>query len=193
MSSEVVNILQKGEAVALPTDTVYGMVVDASNAKAIETLYDLKARPDGRPFQVLVNSLEMADSLAQFDKTAFAIAKKFWPGPLTLALPIRSNEIIDLSVCGNLYTIGLRWPDHDPLCDIIEALGSPLAASSANVAGEMPMKTAQEIRNLFSDLHVVDGEASGMASTVAELRDGKIIVYREGQIRKKQLEACVNS
>ncbi len=188
MIEEAIKQLKLGKLVAIPTDTVYGVVCDASNSQAIEKLYAMKARPTGRPFQVLVNSMRMAESLAKFSEGAANIAEEFWPGPLTLVQPIRSNKIIDYAVCGNLYTIGLRWPKHELICEIIDKLGSPLAASSVNTAGEMPLKTAREIRNEFPNLYVIEGDVGSTASTVAELKDGNLIMYREGAIARRQLE-----
>lgn len=191
MIEQTLKHLQRGEIVAIPTDTVYGMVCDASNAKAIEKLYTMKARPTGRPFQVLINSMEMAQSLAQFNEAATKIGTKFWPGPLTLVRPIRSNKIIDYAVCGNLYTIGLRWPKHELIAELIDRLGAPLAASSVNTAGEMPLTTAEAIREEFPHLHLIEGETGNTASTIAELKEDTLILYREGVISQEQLEACL--
>ncbi len=187
MIKQAVSALKRGNLVAIPTDTVYGLVCDASNSQAIEKMYAMKARPTGQPFQVLVNSMKMAESVAQFNETATKITDKYWPGPLTLILPIHANEIIDYAVCGNLYTVGLRWPKHDLITQLIDGLGKPLTASSVNMAGEMPLTTAEAIREEFPQLHLVEGETGSTASTIAELKEDKLIMYREGIIAEDQL------
>ncbi len=184
----MISLLQHGELLALPTDTVYGVVADAKNPYAIDKLYNLKARPDGKPFQVLVNSLAMAQQLAEFSPAALRIAEKFWPGGLTLVLPFKPDAPISKTVCGSLGTIGLRWPNRNSVNDIIAQLGNPIAASSVNIAGSMPLTSAAEIRDFFPELALIEGESGGTASTIAELKDGNLILYREGAISQADLE-----
>ena len=187
----MIEVLKTGQLLALPTDTVYGVVADAKNPYAVDKLYGLKARPDGKPFQVLVDSIEMAQTLAKFSPAAMRIAEKFWPGGLTLVLPYKPNAPISQTVCGALKTIGIRWPNHTLVTDIISQLGNPIAASSANVAGSMPLNSPAEIKDSFPELKVIEGKAKGTASTVVELKDGNLILYREGAISQEQLENCL--
>ena len=97
------------------------------------------------------------------------------------------TKIIDYAVCGNRYTVGLRWPKHELISQLIDQLGSPLAASSVNMAGEMPRTTADAIREEFPHLHLIEGETGSAGSTIAELKENKLIMYREGVISEAQL------
>ena len=191
MFEKALAAIKAGHPAAIPTDTTFGLVADASNPAAIEQLYALKGRPTGQPFQVLVNSLNMAQSLAEFSIEAKHIARTFWPGPLTLVLPFKANAPISKTVTGSRPTIGMRWPENEALCNLISELGKPLVASSANRSGEMPLKTAEAIRDAFPQLVVEDGEAAGTASTIAELRDGELILYRQGVITESMLREAI--
>lgn len=188
MIDDLVQKLRDGELVAAPTDTVFGVMADATNPDAIEKLYDLKARPSGKPFQVLVNSIDMAEGLAAFSHIAHRIVESYWPGALTLVLPLKKEAGVSPIVTGSLETIGLRWPKHSLIEAVIEKLGHPVAASSVNTAGEMPINDPDEIKAAFPHLTVAEGEALGTPSSVVELRDNQLVCYREGKVTRNDLE-----
>ncbi len=180
---KAVEVLKAGGIILLPTETVYGIAVDASNNSAMEKIYKLKAREALKPLQIMVKDIERAKKLAVFNDGAEKLAKKFWPGALTIILKYKKdaglakfNKVDD--------TIGLRIPDHKVALEILEAFGKPLAVSSANISGQEPAiehdKAAYSLNGI--DL-LIDGGISkvGVSSTVVSLVDG-IKILREGSI-----------
>jgi L-threonylcarbamoyladenylate synthase len=192
MSKNFLQIIQNDAVIAAPTDTVYGVIANAASEKAVEAIYALKARPAKKPFQVLVNSLEMAEELAEFSTNARAIANLYWPGGLTLVLPLKPNAPIAKNVTGALITVGLRWPKREEITQLISELGHPLVASSVNTAGEMPLTTAEAIHEEFPSLPLMQGQAGQTASTIVELRGDQLILYREGDIKESQLREAIS-
>lgn len=182
--------LQQGKVVAFPTDTVYGLGVDASNRVAVERLYEVKGRDRNQPLQVLVSSLEQAQRIAEFSPKALVVAKHFWPGALTMVLPRKSSALVTEAVSGDRQTIGLRWPDADHLIELLQELGKPIAASSANRGGEAPLTTAREIAAQLPVACVLEAveSLSGQASTVVEIRDEELKILREGSISQSALK-----
>ncbi len=127
--------LRGGGLVALPTETVYGLAARADSADAVASIYRAKGRPDFNPLIVHVPSLEAARDLALFDERAEKLARAFWPGALTLVLPLREGARIAPAVTAGLPTIALRCPAHPVMRAVLEASGLPLAAPSANRSG----------------------------------------------------------
>ena len=130
-------ILAAGGLVAFPTETVYGLGADATNAAAIARLYQAKGRPAFNPLIAHVGDIEAARRIARFDAQAAALAKAFWPGPLTLVLPkAKDCPVADLATAG-LDTIAIRVPAHAIAQDILRAFGGPVVAPSANLSGHV--------------------------------------------------------
>src|SRR6187401_2389196 len=125
-------LIRVGEPVAVPTETVYGLAADATNAEAVARIYAAKGRPRFNPLIVHVPDLEAAERIGRFDGEARMLAKKHWPGPLTLVVPLVKGAAIPGIVTAGLQTIALRIPAHPAMQALLKACGRPLAAPSAN-------------------------------------------------------------
>src|SRR5437763_6264774 len=128
--AEAARLILAGEPVAIATETVYGLVADATNADAVARIYDAKGRPSFNPLIVHVADLAAAERIGHFDASARALADAHWPGPLTLVVPLRDGAGIASIVTAGLPTIGLRVPAHAAIQAILRAVGRPLAAPS---------------------------------------------------------------
>ncbi len=133
--------LAKGEVVALPTDTVYGLSCDATNKQALEKIYALKRRPLVKALPILVRNLVQAEEIALLSPSAQRLAARFWPGALTLVVAARHNN--SLALCGN--TIALRVAASSLIDSILNLLGHPITATSANISGQPILTSAQQI------------------------------------------------
>lgn len=139
-------LVRRGLPVAIATETVYGLAGDATNAEAIARIYAAKGRPSFNPLIVHVLSLEMAERLGRFSDDARALARQYWPGPLTLIVPARAdNGVADLATAG-LSTIAIRVPAHSAMRSLLAACGRPLAAPSANLSGSISPTQAAHVR-----------------------------------------------
>ena len=186
------NLLVKGEIVALPTETVYGLAANALDENAVAKIFAAKGRPQDNPLIVHISSVEMAKSIAIFDERAKALAEKFWPGPLTLIL--KSREIVTVNVTAGLNSVAVRIPNCKIFQDVINAANMPLAAPSANISGRpsatSAIHVAQDFDNKISA--VIDGGECkiGIESTVLSLVDVPTIL-RPGKITKAQIESVI--
>lgn len=138
-------VLRAGRLVAVPTETVYGLAARADSESAVAAIYRAKGRPDFNPLIVHVPSLEAAEAIAEFDERARNLAAAFWPGPLTLVLPLRVGTGIAPAVTAGLPTIALRCPAHPAMRALLEESGLPLAAPSANPSGAVSPTTAAHV------------------------------------------------
>lgn len=179
-------ILTQGGLIALATETVFGVAADAGNAGAIAALYAAKGRAETVPLQVLVPDLAAAETLGEFSETARALATRFWPGALTLVVPLRSSARAMLA--SNLLAggdqIGIRIPDHPTAQALLRAYGKPVAASSANRSGEPPAHTAQGVRQALGNILVLDGPCDPIAaaSSVVRCHGKQIEILRYGSV-----------
>jgi L-threonylcarbamoyladenylate synthase len=168
--AEAARILAGGGLVAFPTETVYGLGADATNATAIARLYQAKGRPAFNPLIAHVGDIEAAKRIARFDAQATALAAAFWPGPLTLVLPKTKNcPVADLATAG-LETIAIRIPAHPVAREILRAFGHPVVAPSANLSGHVSPTTAAHVQSDLAgriDLIVDGGPVEvGVESTI---------------------------
>lgn len=189
-------LLRDGGLVALPTETVYGLAARADRAEAVAAIYRAKGRPDFNPLIVHVASVDVARQLARFDDRAVALAKTFWPGALTLVLPVRSEAAIAPAVTAGLPTIALRCPAHPVMRAVLEASGLPLAAPSANRSGGVSPTRAEHVAASLGVAVplILDGGAcaAGLESTIVALRDdGRWQVLRPGPIPEAQISAVL--
>jgi tRNA threonylcarbamoyl adenosine modification protein (Sua5/YciO/YrdC/YwlC family) len=184
-----VEALQRGEVVGVPTDTVYGLAVEAGDADAIQRLFELKDRPADRSIAVLVADLAGAESLVEFTASARRLAERFWPGPLTIVAQSRPTAPAHL---GTGTTIGVRLPD-DKIMRAIAAPG-PLAVTSANLHGGPTPSTAQGVAEMFPALGLVidGGPRPGASSTVVDMIGPVPTVLREGPISFDEILAVVS-
>jgi len=188
-------ILRAGGLVAFPTETVYGLGADASNAKAVARLYSTKGRPADHPVIVHFSSKEKAFSWArEVPAAARQLADRFWPGPLTLILR-RSNLAKDF-VTGGQDTVGLRVPSHPVARGLLEMFQGGIAAPSANRFGLVSPTTAAHVReDLGDDVDLVlEGGPSevGIESTIVDLSTGSAVLLRPGAISRRDLEQLLN-
>jgi L-threonylcarbamoyladenylate synthase len=177
--------LARGEVVAFPTETVYGLGADASNPAAVRRVFELKGRPADHPLIVhLAGAAQLADWAAEVPPLAGLLARRFWPGPLTLILPRAAR--VSAVVTGGQDTIALRVPSHPVAQALLAAFGGGVAAPSANRHGRVSATTAQHVRDEFGDALpvVLDGGATdlGLESTIVDCSSGEPVLLRPGGI-----------
>ncbi len=181
--------LRAGEAIVVPTDTVYGLAALPTVTGAVDRLFALKGRPADMPVAVLVAGLEQVEALADLSSTARRLAEALWPGPLTMVLPRRRG--VDLPLGEPYDTIGIRWPDHPVVAALATEVG-PLATTSANRTGEpTPVDAGAAAAALTGSVGAVldGGPCAGTASTVVDLTGPEIRILRVGAITEAQLRA----
>ena len=191
---EAVRILQSGEIVAVPTETVYGLAADAQNVQALNKIFKAKNRPTNHPLIVHVASFEELSKWAKdIPPIASVIAKNFWPGPITLLLK-KHDEVNDV-VTGGLTTIAIRIPQNKAFLKILNLLNTGLAAPSANPYKRISPTTAQHVMSGLSgkiDAIVDDGPCTiGLESTILDLTTDTIRILRHGPITKKMIESVL--
>ncbi|MXP40177.1 threonylcarbamoyl-AMP synthase [Altererythrobacter soli] len=188
-------VLRAGGLVALPTETVYGLAARADSAEAIAAIYRTKGRPDFNPLIVHVASFADAETLARFDERARNLAERFWPGPLTLVLPVREEAAVAAAVTAGLPTIALRMPAHPVMRAVLEQVGLPLAAPSANRSGGVSPTAASHVGESFGGdaPMILDGGACerGLESTIVALRDGGWQLLRPGPVDEREVAAML--
>lgn len=181
-------VIADGGCVAVPTETVYGLAADATDSRAVAGIYAAKGRPGFNPLIVHVPTPAAAEALAVFDDNARRLAAKFWPGPLTLVLPMRAGAGIAALVTAGLPTIAIRVPAHDAMRALLTATGRPLAAPSANASGSIsPTRADHVLRSLDGRIPlVIDGgpTARGIESTIIACIDGQVRELRPGPVAR---------
>lgn len=186
--------LSRGELVIMPTETVYGLAADASNARAVAAVYEAKGRPAFNPLIAHVADLEAAEEIAVFDERARTLAQAFWPGPLTLVLPVREGAgVCDLARAG-LDTVAVRVPAHPLAQALLMYFAGPVVAPSANRSGRPSPTTFADAweETGGSSAAGLDGGACrvGLESTVVALLDEPRLL-RPGAVTREQIEALV--
>jgi L-threonylcarbamoyladenylate synthase len=188
-------ILRGGGLVALPTETDYGLAARADSETAIAAIYRAKGRPEFNPLIVHVAGLEQAEQLARFDERARLLAERFWPGPLTMVLPLRKDAAIAPAVTAGLPTIALRVPAHPLIQAVLHAAGVPLAAPSANRSGSVSPTSAEHVIASFGAAvpATLDGGAceQGLESTIVALRRDGWQLLRPGPIAESAVAAVL--
>lgn len=189
--ARLARVLRKGELVAIPTETVYGLAGDALNPKACRAIFRAKGRPSNDPLIVHIASLAQLDELAERNWAVDRIAHAFWPGPLTLVLP-KKNTVPDIVTSGR-PSVAVRMPRHILFRKLLESCGLPLAAPSANPFGYVSPTTAQHVQDHLGKKirHILDGGPCeiGLESTILDLRDPeKPVILRRGAIDGKAIK-----
>jgi L-threonylcarbamoyladenylate synthase len=187
-------MLQRGEIVAVPTETVYGLAANALNEMAVRQIYAVKGRPSANPIIVHIASIEMAKKCAVvWPETANVLARAFWPGPLTMVLP-KADAIPPIVTAGGT-TVGIRWPAHPFMQELIRRCDFPLAAPSANVANALSPTSANHVLKMLGAKIplIVDAGASnvGIESTVLDLSVDPPCVLRAGMISASQIAGAL--
>ena len=190
--AEAAALLQAGRLVAFPTETVYGLGADAGNDQAVAAIYEAKGRPSHNPLIVHVPSVAEAGGLALINDRALALARRFWPGPLTLVLERRPGSGLSRRATAGLATVALRVPAHPVAQQVLAAVGRPIAAPSANPSGRVsPTEAAHVAEDLADkvDLVLDAGPCSvGVESTVVDLSDEhRPLLLRPGGLTELQL------
>ncbi|MDD4933714.1 MAG: L-threonylcarbamoyladenylate synthase [Methylacidiphilaceae bacterium] len=190
-------LLRAGEIVGVPTETVYGLAVDATNPAAVARLFERKRRAFSHPVSLLCASARMAfDLLTDVPESAVRLADRFWPGPLTMILRKRQEAIPDLLTAA-LPFVGVRVPDHPLTLAVLERLGRPVAAPSANRTGHISPTTASAVRREFGEEIplVLDGGPCrvGVESTVISFALPRPVLVRQGGIPQEFLEEEIGS
>lgn len=189
---EAADLLRQGEQVAFPTETVYGLGADARNTEAVDGIFRAKGRPSDNPLIVHIAEEGMLFELATaVDEVSLRLARAFWPGPLTLVLPVRPGAVSPRVTAG-LDTVAVRMPAHPVALSLIAAAGCPVAAPSANRSGRPSPTLAEHVREDLAGriAGIVDAGAAGVGleSTVAEVGvDGRVHVLRPGGVTPAEL------
>ncbi|MGE5147989.1 MAG: L-threonylcarbamoyladenylate synthase [Candidatus Eiseniibacteriota bacterium] len=188
-------LLKAGALVAFPTETVYGLGGDATDDRAVAAIFAAKERPRFNPLIVHVPNKDAAAREAQFDERAERLAAAFWPGPLTLVLKRRPESRVSLLVSAGLDTVALRVPGHNVAHALLNAAGRPIAAPSANRAGEVSPTEAAHVAASFGDrvALILDGGRCpvGVESTVVDLSGPAPLLLRPGGATREALEAVI--
>ena len=186
--SAAAEILRHGGLVAVPTETVYGLAANGMDPAAVARIYQVKGRPEAKPLSLMVRDASaMARCCVDVPQAAYALADRFWPGPLTIVL--RAGDAVPELVRAGGETVGLRCPDHPVTLELLRLAGTPLAAPSANPSGEPSPGTADEVLRYFNGRidAVIDGGACalGRESTVADLSQTPYRILRVGALPRR--------
>lgn len=193
--AEAAALLKTGRLVAIPTETVYGLGADARNDTAVRAIFAAKGRPAYNPLIVHVPSLSMAQKLAELPETALRLAEAFWPGPLTVVVPLRPGHGLAPEVTAGLQTVALRLPAHPVARALLEEFQGPIAAPSANLSGRISPTCTDHVLTGLGDriAAVLDGGSCsvGIESTILGFHKTHPVLLRAGGIRSEALEEAL--
>lgn len=190
------SLLEKGELVAIPTETVYGLAANALNPDAAASIFEAKNRPSFDPLIIHTDSVDKINQwVEEIPEALSLLAEKFWPGPLTLLLPRKS--IIPDIVTSGLDRVAVRIPSHPLTLELLKTLDFPLAAPSANPFGYISPTSAEHVNKQLGGQipYILDGGPSqvGLESTIVGIEEGEVIVYRLGGLDIREIEAVVGA
>ena len=193
-ATRAAQLLRAGEAVAVPTETVYGLASDATNREAVHKNYEAKGRPETKPLNVLVDGMDMVRTVCRdVPEDAYRLAEAFWPGPLTMIL-WGNGTLPDIVPAGGA-TQGVRCPDHPDTLAVIRALGRPLACPSANLSGQKSPKSADDVLGQLDGriAAVLDGGVCtvGVESTILDLTCTPYKILRQGGLGRAAIEQAL--
>jgi tRNA threonylcarbamoyl adenosine modification protein (Sua5/YciO/YrdC/YwlC family) len=183
--------IKSGQVLGMPTDTFYGLAADPFNLRAVERVYEIKSRSRHKPLSLLIESEEQAEMLARdpLPDEFYELARKFWPGPLTIIVPAASR--LPLKVTANTGNVALRIPSANIPLSVIRAAGVPITATSANLSGASECTTAAAVRDQLQERIsiIVDGGPSprDVSSTIVDLSEGGWRVLREGAVPRQAI------
>ncbi|MGD9649905.1 MAG: L-threonylcarbamoyladenylate synthase [Dongiaceae bacterium] len=189
-----IRLLQEGQLVAIPTETVYGLGGDATRDDVIARIFAAKGRPQFNPLIIHVSGIGGAEKLVDINSKAQKLIEKFWPGPLTLVLPRKSDAKISLLAASGLPTLAVRAPNHAMTRELLAALPFPLAAPSANPSGHLSPTLPRHVEKLGGQVAMIlDGGPCeiGLESTVLDLSEAKPRILRAGFVTKEEIESLI--
>ncbi len=195
--NQAVKVLHDGGIVVYPTDTAYGLAVDATNASAVASLFKLKGREFKNPIHIIFPDTKWLNKIVKLNQPALKLMNEFLPGPLTLVLPLKAKGKSWELLSAGTKTMGVRLPNHKLAIQLVEALGKPITTTSANVSGEGNCYSVEDVQNQFEtaglkpDFYLDGGKLKNVApSTVVSLiKDAKIL--RQGPITEKQIKQAL--
>jgi L-threonylcarbamoyladenylate synthase len=184
--AEAAGLIRHGLPIAVPSETVYGLAADATNEAAVQSIYAAKGRPSFNPLIVHVPNLELAERLGIFGEGARRLADAFWPGPLTMVVPLRADSGLAPAVTAGLATVALRCPLHPAMRALLAESGRPLAAPSANASGRIsPTRAEHVLSSLGGRIPLIlDGGESGrgIESTIVRVEPQSVALLRPGPV-----------
>lgn len=180
------SVLERGGIIIFPTDTVYGIGCDPFNEKTVEKIFKIKSRDKTKSLPVLVYSMDIASTIVEFDINSEKLAKKFWPGPLTLILKLKDKKLKKSLCLGK--KIALRVPDNNCTLNLLKRCRF-LIGTSANISGQKPFTNSSKCYENFKnvDLFLDGGNLSGTPSTIIEFVNGELKIQREGILKKDEV------
>ena len=187
MESDIIKTLKDGKLVIMPTDTIYGIIGDATNEDVINKVYEVKERPHGKPLLILVSNLSMLHELVtEIPKETEKIINKFWPGPLTILF--KKSSKVSNALTANSALVAIRMPNDKRLLNIMNHLNRPLISTSANISSHNAITNPNQLEEKMKekiDLIVDEGTVNNEASTLITIVNGKIEILREGSLTEK--------
>ena len=183
-------LIKRGQVVGVPTDTFYGLAADPFNLAAVEEIYRVKGRPENRALPILVSSIGQGAILGRdLPPNFFTLAKKFWPGALTLV--VEAAHSLPLKVTANKGRVALRWPNSKVACALIQQVGGPITGTSANISGFASCSNAQQLVEQMGErlpLILDSGDTGGsVSSTIVNLTDHGWKIVREGRVSEEEI------
>lgn len=183
-NQEIVNILKDGKLAITPSDTVYGIIGDATNINVIHEVYKIKKRPYTKPLIIMVSSMEMLkEYIKEISPLEQELINNYWPGPLTILLT--KNEKISNFITNNSPLVGVRYPNNQDLIEIMNKLGKPIFSTSANITGTETITNVKMLENeMIQQIpYIYDaGEIINPPSTIVKVEENKVIILREGTL-----------
>jgi len=195
---EAVKILKSGGILVYPTDTVYGLAVDATNVQAVKKLYQLKGRTFKNPIHVIFPSGNEILKTVALNTTALKLMNKFWPGPLTIVLPLKAKGKSWQMLSANSGTIGIRYPANQTVHELVELLGRPITTTSANLSGHNDCYSINEVEQQFAkssrqpDFYLDGGKLKRTKpSTVVLITNNHVKILRPGPVSEIQINKAL--
>jgi L-threonylcarbamoyladenylate synthase len=186
-------VLREGGLAAIPTDTLYALAADATDAAAIDRVFAVKGREGGKPLPLFVSGLAMAETIGVITETARVLAGRFWPGALTLVVQKQPSFHSDALAGGD--TVALRAPANEIALALLEDLGRPITGTSANLSGDADPVTAEEVRRQLGDCvdYVLDAGpcAIGVSSTIVDCTQDGLVILRQGSLSEGEIRAAL--
>jgi L-threonylcarbamoyladenylate synthase len=193
--AKAAEFIRSGKLVAFPTETVYGLGADATNEQACQKIFTIKGRPRINPLIIHVANIEQAESVGEFNADARRLANSFWPGPLSIIVPLSNKMSIASSVLAGLTTVALRIPAHNRALELITASGASVAAPSANPSGYVSATTLEHVKEHFSnesEIFILSDDLGksqyGIESTIIDSTTSDFTILRSGFITLESLE-----